>query len=507
VWANGPPKLAAIGFAWGPATTLPLLPFTSIRWFGETGMAGVAVSALSTSAMLILVWGEIKRLGLALPTRIVAVGLLAVHPMVVFYATNGMSEALSMLWPALVLVGLLRWHDSRSITALSIASFAAAICPLTRYEMSTVPLVLIVGVAVSILLTERDRDKARATAMFVILPVAYAIGMWMYFNWAVQGSPIWFLQHGEQLATISGTTEALSSADVLKQLSRVDQIVSLFRTHLSFATALIVVVPMAAIFAIVKRSWFALVVGTLVAHNLITALGLVVLTGNAWMTNIRFNMRTIPLVVIGGAWVIRELRKSGHRNLANGILAVWLTMLVVAIPTTIHEMRTADIQFAEAEFLVALRDRKPMTGVSIQGGQVMGCRNAWKMGDYIRENVRGRDVILADDSSAFAIMMHSGHPERFLDRVDRGDAYFLDQVNKPTKRVKYVLSSNFSICALAVSDLVSSRYPTLYEDGAKEMPLEYEVDGFKLFRIPHDGIMPKWKKADELRAKAEEQAT
>jgi hypothetical protein len=353
------------------------------------------------------------------------------------------------------------------------------------------------------MLEERDSQKARATLMFVLLPFIYCVGMWMYFNWAVQGSPFWFLVNGQQLATVQGTAETIGGPDGLKTITRMDALRTLGQVHLYFAPALVVLAAIAGWLVIARRHWFAAIVVTFVASNLITSAAIVTLNGNAWMTQLRFNMRSIPVVIIGGAWLLRELHRAGFRVTYHVAMLTWLATLLGGWVGAVWLMENAKVQFTEVSFLRAVTTGDVLTGETDKGGQVLGCKPARKMGEYIDRNIHGRDVILADDSSSFAPMLYSGHPERFLDRVDRGDAYFLDQVNKPTKRVKYVLVAGNAICSGVAGDLITDRYPTLYEDGATEMPLVYEAGGYRLYETVRGGIMPKWTKAEELRALAE----
>src|SRR5207248_1208641 len=118
------PHLAALGFVWQPlpsAVLVPLLPFKVI-WpaLTQEAFAIVIESALSMAGCVWVVSGITRDLGLSAATRWTIVGLFAVHPMIVYYGANGMSEALMLLPLLLVTRYLIRWTVSRSLRDLTL---------------------------------------------------------------------------------------------------------------------------------------------------------------------------------------------------------------------------------------------------------------------------------------------------------------------------------------------------------------------------------------------------
>jgi hypothetical protein len=45
------------------------------------------------------------------------------------------------------------------------------------------------------------------------------------------------------------------------------------------------------------------------------------------------------------------------------------------------------------------------------------------MADYVRAHIHALDSILTDDQQGFSVMLLSGHPELFVDGIDKGDGY------------------------------------------------------------------------------------
>jgi hypothetical protein len=92
------PHLGALGFVWQPLPSvllLPILPFKAI-WpaLTQDAFAMVIESALTMAGSVCVLLGITRDLKLTRPTQWFIVALYALNPMIVYYAANGMSEAL-----------------------------------------------------------------------------------------------------------------------------------------------------------------------------------------------------------------------------------------------------------------------------------------------------------------------------------------------------------------------------------------------------------------------------
>ncbi len=61
------------------------------------------------------------------------------------------------------------------------------------------------------------------------------------------------------------------------------------------------------------------------------------------------------------------------------------------------------------------------------------------MARYITDHVQQPNAILTDDSQTLEVMLLSGRPDLFLDRIDHGDMAWRRVLNNPFGRVKYFL--------------------------------------------------------------------
>jgi hypothetical protein len=184
----------------------------------------------------------------------------------------------------------------------------------------------------------------------------------------------------------------------------------------------------------------------------------------------------MPLAVVGAAWV--HLAARGNRTLRTGILAATLGLLSISLPFTWQAMKTYPYQFEESAFARALETGDSQEGTKSVGGYRVGFGAEKEMADYIHTHVSGRDAILTDDAIAFPVMLLDGRPGVYLDRIDAGDAFWLDIANAPWGRVRYVL-----VAPIVHEDLVLVRYPELAHGSYGAFRLVHRNARWALFSV------------------------
>src|SRR5437868_8841806 len=103
-------------------------------------------------------------------------------------------------------------------------------------------------------------------------------------------------------------------------------------------------------------------------------------------------------------------------------------------------MATDLVQFREAPFVRALSTGRDQQGTLVIGSlERIAVTQDETMARYIVRHVHGRNAILTDDAQSFAIMLYSGEPSLFFDRIDRGDAEWTQAAVTPYRRVRYLL--------------------------------------------------------------------
>jgi hypothetical protein len=95
---------------------------------------------------------------------------------------------------------------------------------------------------------------------------------------------------------------------------------------------------------------------------------------------------------------------------------------------------------------------------------------------WIRDHVRELDSVLADDEQAFAVMLLTGRPDLFLDRIDQGDLYWQEALADPAA-VRYFLVPRWR------TDLIRVRYPTVLAGGVTWLRPVFRNARWEIFRV------------------------
>jgi hypothetical protein len=203
------PHLGAIGFVLPPIPTLaivPILPFKAL-WpaLVTSAFAGPITSAAFMAGSVVLVRRILRDVAVSTWLAWPLVALFALHPMIVYYGANGLTEApfvFCLLWAT---SSCLRWLDRGALADLVRLGMALAIGYLTRYEfIAAAPLAVGLVAAVTYFRTPGAtgdrRTAAVADAVIAGLPFALAFVGWALVSWLLVGSPF------SQFTSIYGNT-------------------------------------------------------------------------------------------------------------------------------------------------------------------------------------------------------------------------------------------------------------------------------------------------------------
>jgi hypothetical protein len=99
------------------------------------------------------------------------------------------------------------------------------------------------------------------------------------------------------------------------------------------------------------------------------------------------------------------------------------------------------------------------------------------MAAYILKMHVPRNSILTDDAQSFWVMLFSGRPDLFVDRIDQGDAHWIDLMQNPFGRVDYFLVTRQS------DDRINVRYTEITQGKVPWAHLVHHEADFYLLRI------------------------
>jgi hypothetical protein len=482
------PHLAAIGFVWNPLPSLvmlPLLPFKAI-WpaLVAQGFAANLMSAAFMAGAVVQVLGILRDLGLSRPARFALTAGFALHPMIVLYGANGMSEAPFLFFLVMATRHLMLWLRHDRVGSLVGAGVALAFAYLTRYEAAAAAAACVAAVALISYRTAPRPDRmvsAFADSMIVGAPFAVAFLSWAVASWVIVGSPF------EIFTSVYGNSAQIERAGTsISDATGQGAAALLYAWH--EVIALFPYLLPVAIAAIVLALWRAdrRVVGPLSIFGGILLFALVIFLAGRSFGWLRFYITVVPLgVVLAGiiaapksstsslaSWLGRQTRArmpvfspSVPAAFPRALKAIGLIVSTLiacaavgmALPSAMRGMLDPSLGRGEtSEQLSALLGsnvtavRQYSAEAYAAGGKVAAYLDALDLPD---------GAVLADAATAFPVVLQSSRPRQFVITPDRD---FMPTLSDPIQfKVRYILVSPDS-----GGDAVDRAYPGIFTTGA-----------------------------------------
>jgi hypothetical protein len=493
VWWNNPPKLAAVGFVWPPMQTLVFLPFALIRPLATSLAALPAMSATFMAGTMVVLNRTLAQTGMRWFARYPLILAFGANPMILYYGANGMAEAVYLFFLVLGIHYLLRWEMTGQVHLLAFVGVAMALALLSRYEI--LPFALVIAAAVVVITVVRKPRKRDAQAqpdggsaaveaslVLYLAPIVYAGAAWLFFNWLIIGDPFNFLHFGVTSADI-GTSQQDVNGVPLQHLGPIG--LAGYLTVLNYAILPLTVLafPALLVTAIARRNLMSGVLAVLLATNALVTAYLFLKSGSAEtnLLQLRYNMRAMPIALIAVGWLYHVWRPPPLRI---AIWAVSLVVLVASIPVTWKTMETYTYQYEENVFLRALETGENQAGNTAIAGYPIGVEDEREMGEYIDEHVPADDTILTDDAQTLGVMLLNGHPDRFFDRIDHGEARWHHLLDEPYGgHVDYMLVSTDERCRKPCEDLIRAHYPGILNDEVPGMHVVFGNSRYVLIKV------------------------
>jgi hypothetical protein len=421
------PHLAAIGFVWNPLPSLILLPFLPLGLIfpalTQQGLLVVLVSAALMTATVAVLHDVLRRSDVPRVARLVLTGAFALHPMIVVYSGNGMSEAGFLLCLMLAVRALLIWLVDGRAEQLVPLGLAVGLAYGARYEaLAPAAAVPVLVFLTTLVRTAGDRPRrialARTDAVLAGLPGLLAVMLWALAGKLIVGQ--WFATFSSQYgnsAQVSANATGIGSVTGDDLPGRIGY---WFQQMTGLAPLFVLILAAALVMAWRRRDPRALaaftVLGSVLAFD---ALAFLSGTSFGWL---RFHITVIPLTVL----------LAGHLIAARPrpiVLPVALAAVLVSIPATLVTLGQPTLAREESEWLTA--DGADRTrGLTLVNRQVAADLDAMELPD---------GAVLTDAAYAFGIVLASDHPKQFVITPDRD---FAAAVADPAGHgVRYLLLS------------------------------------------------------------------
>jgi hypothetical protein len=475
------PHLAALGFVWTPGPslmTIPLLPFAKV--FPQLLTAGFAsniTSAFTMTAAVKQLHRIVKHIGVNGKLAALVTATFAFNPVVVFYAANGMSEALSTFGLLLALAALLSWLRDAMTVQLVVCGMGVGIAYLARYEAG----IAFPGIALIVALVSYTRARrgfvppmsamrlsrpgttsaggagpgwvVLTEMMLLSIPAATAFLGWAAISFVVTGHPF------EQLSSEYGIREFVRVYSKSEAVG--GSLLDLYQT---------IGVLQPAAFALIGAGVVASVLARRKDLGVAVAVFGPVFAFSAWAICVgqalflyRYLFAIVPICSLAVAVTVTALQDRFGDGGRFGMLA-FVPLVVVAMVAPIGASRLISEEKSVRSFNRYEVDRT--------------------VASYL-DNLDTEDgSILADSGTAFAVLLRSERPEKF---VITSDSDFRERV-ADLSTVRYILVPENS--GLLEIDAINRRWPSLFDSGPAADSLVEEWPGrdgrprWRLFRMP-----------------------
>jgi hypothetical protein len=478
------PHLAAVGFVWSPLPELVLVPLVALKsvWpaLVQEAFAGNIVSALFMAGAAYQVFRFLEEVGVRRWVRWLLTATFALHPMIVLYAINSMSEAMFIFFLLLVARHLQRWLRTQEISALVSTAFYLAVLYLTRYEATAAAaaVVVIVAFATFMRTVSPRRGRLRAAlldSVIVIAPFATAFALWALTSWLITGTAF------QQLSSTYGNAAQLQSRGLSTSLTLGQELsASSQALHWMFALEpfLPVVVLACAAVIVWRRDWIALaapaVLGAVLAFMFWAQVS------GSVLRLLRYFIVVIPLVILmvgitlgrrSTTAAAKTLDPEREQDLPRRMLTwlrtgattlaavVGIVLMSLSVQAGYRAVMDPTINVGYAAELQALVQRGPLT----QAERLATLRfvTDHQVSQYIDSLHLGRGTVLVDDFLGFDIVMSSSNTQQYVITSDRDFQQVL--ADPADNGVRYFLVPSEQ--ALGKLDAINRAYPGAYATG------------------------------------------
>ena len=208
------PHLAAVGFVWNPLQSVldmvPLLLWPLWHAMSVDNLAGSTVSVICMSGAAYQLNACMWEFGTKLPTRLTLTALFMLNPMIIYYAGNGMSEALYIFTAVASGRYLQRWFRDNDTTSLVLSATFLGLCYLARNEAAGIAVIAGSFVVLRTFRKALGSIQARFwTAMtdgvIFLLPVVVSFVGWAVASYVITGQPF------QQFTSSYGNTAELAA--------------------------------------------------------------------------------------------------------------------------------------------------------------------------------------------------------------------------------------------------------------------------------------------------------
>lgn len=475
VFWNDPPRLAAVGLDAGTFVSIMYMPLTLVKPLATSLVAIPVLSAFSAGLLMASLNTMMRNCDFNLAFRIVVLVLFGLNPMFVYYACNGSTEILGLVMLGVALSSMISWSATEQTRYLAGAGLAVGLAVMVDYGYMVIGLGFVIGFLILSATKIHDGLKIRSTLLLFLTPFVYALLFWCLMNWVLLGDPFaWVsLQDGVIQVNTTGALQAIQ-ADFWGSMG------DLFEVTLGVAPLAFVALVLLVVGGFVKgdsTAWALLAVGIVIAA---TPVGRAVIADQANLFDLAYGIVFAVFALAAVAWFGRD----GWGVVASVIAVIGL---LVAIPLSWNAMQDYRFQNQAEAFTRWVDTRDSQEGTSSIGGYTVGIDPELAMARYVNNEIpQNERSIAVDQNFNYGVMITSGRPQNFFDRVDAGEDDWQSAIDdpwtwnaeNPDDQIRYML-----ITTSRAGDQIAKKWPTAVEGGVAGLEPIFRTDRYVLLRV------------------------
>ncbi|MBI2595748.1 hypothetical protein HYW46_03375 [Candidatus Daviesbacteria bacterium] len=184
------PGIAQLGSVWLPLPHVLMIPFVWNDFLWHSGLAGALTSMVSFVATGIFIYLILKKLGIGILGRLVAVGLFASNLNMLYLQSTAMTEPLLIATTTAAIYSFIVWEKEEKIIDLIKSAFWVMMASLTRYDGWFLFLLIASAVMVNIFIksqgkiTQNLKEKyQKAEGLMILFATLAGFGILLWFLW------------------------------------------------------------------------------------------------------------------------------------------------------------------------------------------------------------------------------------------------------------------------------------------------------------------------------------
>jgi hypothetical protein len=468
------PHLSAIGFVWSPLPTVGML--VPVRALGNGAAQGrwlvpAIGAALGTTGLLVGLRTVLRGAGVTRRACLLAVVVLALNPLIVFYSVNGMTETFFLLTLVFVVRGAIRFVRDDGSAALASTGLWLAVAYLVRYEAVAVAGALAAGVVLWAYWLSRQRGEGRRIALWrgvldattLTAPFATAFVLFAVVSWIVTGHPF------EQLSSTYGNSAVVADTQGGALLGRL----TIAAGQLAGLAPL--AVPAAAVVVLrgTRRARETAAVASVVFGAVLAFTFLLQASGRT-LPFLRFWIAALPLQVVLLACATQRTPRSPRSR--DDVARPWRALGTVALgglvvaATTTWTMRADALGEQEHQLRTLLdptRDRRD------ERATLRAFQAERRLAGWLDDRRLGRGEVVIDPLLGFAVIAASTNPEQFV--IPSDEDFPLVVVHPEQRGVRYLVT--VPPTGRGAADALNRQYPGIHDGRTGGLVLRVQVDG------------------------------